>query len=204
MLSKVILFIKNYRYRKILTSNASILDVSPRAILLHSMRLDVRVQSVGERVHIDDESMIGCNFVFESDGGDICIGKRTYIGVGTNIISRSSIVIGDDVTIAWGVWIYDHNSHSLDWRERANDIRRQNEDYRSGRDFIATKDWSTVKTAPIKICDKVWIGFNAIILKGVTIGEGAVVGAGAVVAHDVPPWTIVAGNPAVVKGHIEH
>ena len=41
-----------------------------------------------------------------------------------------------------------------------------------------------------------WIGFNAIVLKGVTIGEGAIVGAGAVVTKDVPAYTIVAGNPA--------
>ncbi len=204
MLSKIRSFLKKYRYRRMLKTNKSVLDVSPRAILLPSMYLDVRVRSVGTRVHIGEDSMVGCNFVFESGNGDICIGKRTYIGGGTNLISRSSIVIGNDVTIAWGVWIYDHNSHSLDWRERAHDIRRQNEDYRSGRDFIASKDWSTVKTAPIKICDKAWIGFNVIILKGVTIGEGAVVGAGAVVTHDVPPWTIVAGNPAVVKGYIEH
>lgn len=53
---------------------------------------------------------------------------------------------------------------------------------------------------PIIIGDDAWIGFNAIILKGVTIGEGAVVGAGAVVTKDVPPYTVVAGNPAgVVK-----
>lgn len=50
--------------------------------------------------------------------------------------------------------------------------------------------------APVKISDKVWIGFNSIILKGVTIGEGAVVGAGSVVTKDVPAWTVVAGNPA--------
>ncbi|MBK8021791.1 MAG: hypothetical protein IPK19_10285 [Chloroflexi bacterium] len=50
--------------------------------------------------------------------------------------------------------------------------------------------------APIRICDKAWIGFNAVILKGVTIGEGAIVGAGSVVTKDVPAWTVVAGNPA--------
>ena len=55
-----------------------------------------------------------------------------------------------------------------------------------------------VKIAPVRIGDKAWIGFNAIILKGVTVGEGAIVAAGAVVTKDVPPYTIVAGNPARV------
>ena len=110
------------------------------------------------------------------------------------------IQIDDDVTIAWGVWIYDHNSHSLDWKERVNDTARIREDIKAGRGFIDSKNWSVVDTKPIHICDKVWIGFNAIILKGVTIGEGAIVGAGAVVTKDVPPYTVVAGNPArVVK-----
>ena len=44
--------------------------------------------------------------------------------------------------------------------------------------------------------NNVWIATGAIVLPGVTIGEGAVVGAGSVVARDVPPWTVVAGNPA--------
>jgi maltose O-acetyltransferase len=49
---------------------------------------------------------------------------------------------------------------------------------------------------PVTIGDHAWIGFRAIVLPGVSIGEGAVVGAGAVVSRDVPPFTIVAGNPA--------
>jgi len=59
------------------------------------------------------------------------------------------------------------------------------------------KDWSQVKIAPVRIEDKAWIGFNAIILKGLTIGEGAIVAAGAVVSKDVAPYTLVGGNPAV-------
>jgi len=78
------------------------------------------------------------------------------------------------------------------------------EDLRAGRNPLASKDWSVVPTKPIRICDKVWIGMNAIILKGVTIGEGAVVAAGAVVTKDVPPWTVAAGNPARVVKCIEH
>jgi acetyltransferase-like isoleucine patch superfamily enzyme len=49
---------------------------------------------------------------------------------------------------------------------------------------------------PVRIEDSVWIGFRAAILKGVTIGEGAVVGAGAIVTEDVPPHTLVVGQPA--------
>jgi maltose O-acetyltransferase len=50
--------------------------------------------------------------------------------------------------------------------------------------------------APIKIEDDVWVGFQAIILPGVTIGRGSIVGAGAVVTKDVPPYTVVVGVPA--------
>ena len=103
------------------------------------------------------------------------------------IVSAERIEVGDDVMIAWGTTIVDHNSHSSSFSKRSEDVIN----WMQGK-----KDWSHVKTSPVKICDKVWIGFNTIILKGVTIGEGAVVGAGSVVTKNVPPWTIVAGNPA--------
>ena len=72
----------------------------------------------------------------------------------------------------------------------------------SRESFICTASHDVTKPnrplvkAPITICDGVWIGARAIILPGVTIGEGAVVAAGAVVTKDVEPWTIVGGNPA--------
>jgi acetyltransferase-like isoleucine patch superfamily enzyme len=59
-------------------------------------------------------------------------------------------------------------------------------------------DKASIQTAPIIIEDYAWISFNATILKGVTVGKGAIVAAGAVVTKDVPPFTLVAGNPAVV------
>ena len=179
-------------------------DIHPSAILLDSAYFDYRTEEESKRIFIDEESMIGCNFIFESDSGVIKIGRRTFINAGTNIISINEIEIGDDVTIGWNIYIYDHDSHSLDYRFRKDDIERQREDFYANRNFIFSKDWSTVKSAPVKICNKVWIGFNAIILKGVTIGEGAIVAAGAVVTKDVPAWTVVAGNPATIVKKIEH
>lgn len=149
-------------------------------------------------VHIGHDTMVACSFIFESAQGRVSIGDRTFINGGTKIIARERVEIGADVTIAWDCTIYDHNSHSLDWRHRANDIARQLADHRAGRSMIDGKDWSTVRARPIIIHDKVWIGFGCTILGGVSIGEGAVIGAGSVVRADVEPWTVVAGNPAVI------
>ena len=155
-------------------------------------------------VVIGNDCMIGCNFIFESDKGEIEIGDRTFINAGTNLISRSKIKIGNDVTIAWGCTIYDHNSHSIDWKERQKDLKQQIEDYKKGLNFIENKNWNTVKSKPITICDKVWIGFDCTILNGVTIGEGAIIGAKSVIREDVEPWSIVVGNPARVIKTIKH
>ena len=180
-----------------------LVKMGKNSLFMDSARIDCRSDHEKQRISIGDDCVLGCSFVFESDKGCISIGDRSFINSGTSLISRSKIEIGADVTIAWGVCIYDHDSHSLDWRARIEDLHCLREDLRAGRDPLASKDWSIVCTKPIRICDKVWIGMNAIILKGVTVGEGAVVAAGAVVTKDVPPWTVVAGNPARVVKHIE-
>jgi acetyltransferase-like isoleucine patch superfamily enzyme len=136
-------------------------------------------------VVVDEQSLIEGSLIFEREDVSISIGKRVFMN-GT-LIAAQSIEIGDDVLIAWGVTIIDHNSHSISFSHRSEDVVN----WRVGK-----KDWTHVKTSPIKISNKVWIGFNSIILKGVSIGEGAVIGAGSVVTKDVLPWTIVAGNPA--------
>ncbi|HEY5960222.1 MAG TPA: DapH/DapD/GlmU-related protein, partial [Polyangiaceae bacterium] len=60
--------------------------------------------------------------------------------------------------------------------------------------------WELSESSPITVGDAVWIGTNSTILKGVTIGDGAIVAKASVVTKDVPPFSIVAGNPArVVK-----
>jgi acetyltransferase-like isoleucine patch superfamily enzyme len=171
-------------------------DAHQDAVILPETRF--RMPGFANRVRIGAESMVGCRFIFESEGGEIRIGERCYINPETRLISRSLIEIGDDVTIAWGCTIYDHDSHSLDWEKRREDVRLQILDHSKKRNFLHSKDWSSVASKPITIESKVWIGFGSTILKGVTIGEGAIVGAGSVVRQDIPAWSVVIGNPAVV------
>ncbi len=64
--------------------------------------------------------------------------------------------------------------------------------------LIKDAKYLDIKSAPVVIEDHVWIGFNLAILKGVTMGKGAIIGAGSVVTKDVEPFTVVAGNPAKI------
>ena len=152
---------------------------------------------------IGNDCILGCNLVYESNHGSIKIGNRCFINANTQIISRDSVEIGDDVTIAWNCTIYDHNSHSLDWKERQKDLFAELDCLKNGLDFIQNKNWNTVKSRPIKICDKAWLGFGVTVLNGVTIGEGAIIGAQSVVREDIPPYSIAYGNPARVVKYIK-
>jgi acetyltransferase-like isoleucine patch superfamily enzyme len=145
---------------------------------------------------IGSGSVINGRFVVETSNGKIKIGENTFIGGGL-FVSSEEIEIGNDVMFSWGCTVIDNNAHSLKWQDRINDVK----DWKRGIDegvIGKYKNWDAVEKAKVKICDKAWVGFNSIILKGVTIGEGAIVGAGSVVTKDVPPFTIVAGNPAKV------
>ncbi len=66
--------------------------------------------------------------------------------------------------------------------------------------YVKTK---LIKTEPVVIEDDAWLGTNAVVLPGVTVGRGAVVGAGAVVTRDIPPYTVVAGVPARVVRRLQ-
>lgn len=152
-------------------------------------------------LRVGARGFVSAKFIFESAEGHIEIGERVYIGAETTFICRHGIKIGNDVTMAWGITVYDHNSHQLDWVARAKTVKHFYDHYGRG-DCFALLDWSGVDSAPITIGDRVWIGFGATILKGVTIGEGAVIAARCVVVKDVEPYTVVAGNPAHVVRRI--
>ena len=138
------------------------------------------------KVTIGSHSMVSGKIIFEREGASVQIGDNTFVG-GSDLICSTRIRVGTDVLIAWGCTIVDHNSHAIQFSLRKNDVS----EWMAGR-----KDWAHVEQKEVVICNKAWIGFNSIILKGVVIGEGAIIGAGSVVTKDVPPWTIVAGNPA--------
>ncbi|ALF53432.1 maltose acetyltransferase [Nostoc piscinale CENA21] len=129
-----------------------------------------------------------------SYGGKIEIGEDCYIGEGTRIRSANSIKIGNEVVISDNVTIYDTDAHSLNHALRHKEfvevVIQDN--------LIKDAKELDVKSAPVIIEDHVWIGFNAAILKGVTIGKGAIIGASSVVTKDVEAFTVVVGNPAKV------
>ena len=108
--------------------------------------------------------------------GDVIIGDRTRIGLGNTLIGP--IKIGNDVMLAQNIVMSGLN-HGYE-------------------DITKSIHEQPVTTAQITIEDEVWIAANSVVVAGVTIGKHAVVAAGSVVTKDVPPYSIVAGNPAKI------
>lgn len=145
-------------------------------------------------IKIGENCRIFCHLATQ-DEGKITIGDFTCIYDHTNIGSINSIYIGNYVIISNHVKIYDNNNHPTSAKTRM-------EMSIGGFDGDAWR-WKHAANAPIVIEDNVWIGRYVTILKGVTIGKGSVVASNSVVTKDVPPYSIVAGNPARVVKRVE-
>jgi acetyltransferase-like isoleucine patch superfamily enzyme len=131
----------------------------------------------------------GCSFAIQKDGRCI-VGDFTLLN-GAIVMAEELVEIGSHCLISWGVGIADSDFHPLEPAQRLIDSQAL------APFFKDRPARPKLKTARVKIGDNVWIGMNAVILKGVTIGENSVVAAGAVVTKSFPANTIAAGNPAV-------
>ena len=114
--------------------------------------------------------------LFVMRGECLSVGAYSHINRNSMLDARGGLVIGNHVSIS-------HNVVLMSGGHKVNSRTFEGEHL------------------PILIEDFVWIGVNAVVLKGVTIGRGAVVAAGAVVTKDVEPYSIVGGVPAIVIGH---
>jgi acetyltransferase-like isoleucine patch superfamily enzyme len=140
-------------------------------------------------IRIGSHSLIGGELLVFPDSGRIRIGDYCFVGAGSRIWSAADVNIGNRVLISHNVNIHDTVSHSLHAQRRHAQFAQL-----AVRHDAALAD--DVPRAPIVIEDDAWIGLNAVILKGVRIGRGAIVAAGSVVSNDVAPYVIVGGAVA--------
>jgi len=139
-------------------------------------------------ISIGDNSLVAGELLVFPNGGKISIGHWCYVGENALIWSSGNIEIGNRVLISHNVNIFDSLTHPIDAKLR----------HAQFREILLQGHPSDIDLGecPVQIEEDAWIGANSIILRGVTIGKAAVVGAGSVVTQDVPPFTVVAGNPA--------
>jgi len=177
--------------------------------------------TIPENVVLDDTAYIETSFSFQffrstlSPGVTYGRGASTYLGTmfdvgprgrvtlgdyalvhGARIICDAEVSIGDYALISWNVVLMDTYRVPLDVVGRRKEL-----------ELVPTRALrlacADVPAKPIRIERNVWIGFDVCVLPGVTIGEGSIVGARSVVTMDVPPFTIVAGNPARIIRKLE-
>lgn len=135
--------------------------------------------TIGDNTHISSFNRLCC---FNRYGGQdysptISIGNNCFINKFCTILSAGELIIGNNVLIASHVFITNEN-HGM------NPERNYNS--------------QPLCVKAVRICDFAWIGENALIMPGVTIGEHSIIGAGSVVTKSIPPYCIAVGNPAVV------
>lgn len=163
------------------------------------MRLYLKANKIGKKCFVGRRARINnCKYLTMGDNcriGNDCrlsfyhefygkkhlpkliIGDNAYLGDHLTILCADRVEIEENVLMASYITITSEN-HSTDPETEIPYSKQQ------------------LETKPVRICKGVWIGEKAIILPGVEIGEKAVVAAGAVVTKSVPPYTVVAGNPA--------
>jgi maltose O-acetyltransferase len=140
--------------------------VGPRARVIRP-----RCVRLGAHCEVEHDVFFKC----VTAGAALIIDSWVFVGAGTEFDVAASVVVGPHTLLAPGVFITDHAHRHARGRRH---------------------DEQGTESRPVVIGSDVWVGAKAIVLPGVTIGDGAVVGAGAVVTRDVEPYAIVVGVPA--------
>lgn len=133
--------------------------------------------SIG-KIFLNDSCKISNGVVLHTYGGEISIGKNTFLGPYVVIYGHGSVIIGSNSLIAMGVKIISAN-HAITERE-----------------ILINSQPDIVKK--ITIGNDVWLGADVKVLSGVKIGNGAIIGAGSVVNKDIPDYAIAVGVPAKI------
>src|SRR6266545_1526849 len=152
---------------------------------------------IPENVFVADTAYVETTFSFLffrsqlSRGMEIGHGASTYLGTMFDVGPRGCVKFGDYALLSWNVVLMDTYRLPLNILARRQELER----IPTREPRVAAAD---VPARPIHLQRNVWIGFDVCVLPGVTIGEGSVVGARSVVTENVPPYSVVAGNPARV------
>lgn len=133
----------------------------------------------GDNCSINGYSTFGAAAI--NDNPILVVGNNTTLAYEVTISVGERVEIGDNCLIADRVFIADNHGHPVDPERRRQMTKVFPEEIK-----------------PVKIGNNVWIGYQSVILRGVTIGDNSIVGANSVVTKDVPPNTVVAGNPAAI------
>jgi acetyltransferase-like isoleucine patch superfamily enzyme len=139
---------------------------------------------VGDDVRIS--GVIGIAGGRTVDNPEIVFGSRVFIGHQTHFVIAKQIVIEEGAAIAANCYIADNDGHARDLESRLKGLPPLPDEVK-----------------PVRICRNAWLGRGSYVLKGVTIGEGAIVGVGSIVISDIPPFTVAMGNPARVVQRLQ-
>jgi len=131
-----------------------------------------------------------------SPRGKVTIGKFSILN-GSTILCKEKVEIGNHCMLAWGTVITDTwlTTGPLSLEQRQGMLLAAAKDSRRSFPFFGT-------ALPVILEDNCWVGFDAVILPGVRLGRGCIVGCKSIVVTDIPPYSIVVGNPARIVGYL--
>ena len=175
----------------------NLIDLKKLSVLGKSLKIKYPIILNNKRraqLKIGDFTILRRNKLFCFEKGKIEIGKYCYFGDDTQIDAAKEVKIGNYCMFSNRVMIQDHNGHPVSPKKRRNQLINLQK---------TSTDVYDTQIKKVIIEDDVFIGTDAMILKGVTIGKGSIVAARSVVTKNVPSYSIAAGNPAKIVKKIK-